>query len=581
MERRVLLAAVLCFLVLYGYQALFVPDEPAPAGSSSQSPSASSVPPSVQPPALTADPVVAAPRAPTAAPLVASSEEREVVVETAVVRAVFTNRGARLKHWLLKNYPDAAGKPIDLVPSGLPADQPTPFSLRVEDAGLTHTLNSALYEVANPFNPQSRIDATTAPATLTFQYQDTSGVHVRKQFRFEPDSFVVVFSASVTQGESVLNPEIEWGPGLSDLGATSGGGSFFTGNYVQPPEAIYHTGEDVERVAAASLGEQPAYEGNLRFAGTDDHYFIAAAVNPGQARVQYRALQLPMPGDAEQQRHYVSHSIRLAKAPEGVRFFIGPKAFSVLKAVDGEFVRAINFGIFAFLAVPLLGALQWVYGFVGNYGLAIVVLTILINLAMSPLRHKTVVSMRRMQELQPQLKSIQDRYKDLKVTDPARQKMNTEVMNLYREKGVNPASGCVPMLLTMPVLFAFYSLLSQAIELRGADFGLWIHDLSAKDPYYITPLLMGATMFWQQKIQPTSADPAQARVMLIMPVVFTAMFLGFPSGLAIYYFVSNLWNIGQQYFTIWMIGPAPVHVVRPAAERRAKNVGAGKTDGAR
>ena len=169
-----------------------------------------------------------------------------------------------------------------------------------------------------------------------------------------------------------------------------------------------------------------------------------------------------------------------------------------------------------------------------------------------------------MQAIQPQVKAIQERYSDLKVTDPARQKMNTEVMNLYREKGVNPAAGCVPMLLTMPVLFAFYSMLSQAIELRGADFGLWIHDLSMKDPYFVTPILMGATMFLQMKMSPTTADPTQQRMMMFMPVVFTAMFLNFPSGLAIYYLVSNLCQIGQQYFTNRTIGPPALVPARSA-----------------
>jgi len=173
-----------------------------------------------------------------------------------------------------------------------------------------------------------------------------------------------------------------------------------------------------------------------------------------------------------------------------VKFYLGPKDFDVLAGVDRELVRTINFGIFAFLAVPLLRALNGINAYVGNYGWSIIILTILINAAMFPLRHKSVVSMRKMQELQPQIKAIQDRYGKLKSTDPARQKMNQEVMDLYRQRGVNPASGCIPMLLTMPILFAFYSLLSQAIDLRGAPFMLWITDLSARDPYYVTPLLM-------------------------------------------------------------------------------------------
>jgi len=196
---------------------------------------------------------------------------------------------------------------------------------------------------------------------------------------------------------------------------------------------------------------------------------------------------------------------------------------------------------------------------------------------MFPLRHKSFVSMRKMQEIQPQVKMIQDRYAKLKMSDPARQKMNTELMDLYRSKGVNPASGCVPMLLQFPVLLAFYSMLSQSIELRGADFALWINDLSQPDPSYVIPVLMAITMFWQTKITPSTADPAQQKVMMIMPLMFTVFFLWAPSGLVIYWFVSNLWAIGQQYFTSWMIGPPTVPTVRPPAERRLKNVGAGRT----
>jgi YidC/Oxa1 family membrane protein insertase len=373
----------------------------------------------------------------------------------------------------------------------------------------------------------------------------------------------------------MLNPAVAWGPGLGDIGATASGGSFFTGNYVQPPQAIYHRDGDVERLSASSVGEQPVHEGQFRFVGIDDHYFLAAAVNPGQARAEFHPVTLP--GPAGTQRQLLTQSLQFSPAPQNIKFFVGPKQFDLLRSIDAELVRAINFGIFGFLAVPLLGALKWIYGFVGNYGVSIIILTILINLVIFPLRHKSVVSMRKMQQLQPQLKAIQDRYAGLKVTDPARQKMNTEVMNLYREKGVNPASGCIPMLLTLPVLFAFYSLLSQAIELRGAPFGGWLTDLSLPDRYYVTPILMGLSMFWQQKITPTSADPAQQRIMMIMPLMFSFMFLRAPSGLVVYWFVSNLWAIGQQYFTNWLIGPMVIQAPRPPAERRVKNVGAGRT----
>jgi YidC/Oxa1 family membrane protein insertase len=187
--------------------------------------------------------------------------------------------------------------------------------------------------------------------------------------------------------------------------------------------------------------------------------------------------------------------------------------------------------------------------------------------------------MRKMQEIQPEVKAIQDRYAKLKITDPARSKMNAELMNLYRERGVNPASGCVPMLLTLPVLFAFYSLLSVAIELRGAPFVGWIKDLSAHDPYYVIPVLMGISMFWQQKMTPmTTADPVQQKMMMLMPVMFSVFSLWWPSGLVLYWFVSNMWAIGQQIVTNKLIGPPRAHVARPAAERRMKRVGSGSTD---
>jgi YidC/Oxa1 family membrane protein insertase len=240
--------------------------------------------------------------------------------------------------------------------------------------------------------------------------------------------------------------------------------------------------------------------------------------------------------------------------------------------------------MFAWLVVPLLRALKWINGYVGNYGWSLIILTILINLAMFPLRHKSVVSMRKMQDVQPEVKAIQDRYAKLKMSDPARGNMNKELMALYKERGVNPASGCVPMVLTLPVLFAFYSMLSVAIELRGAPFVGWIHDLSAHDPYFVFPVLMAVTMFVQQKMTPSTADPMQQRMMLIMPLMMGFMFLWAASGLVIYWTVSNVWGIGQQMITNKLIGPATKRTVRPPAERQMKNVkavGGGKTEQAK
>jgi YidC/Oxa1 family membrane protein insertase len=576
MERRVLLAVFLSFVVLYAFQAFFVPP---PQESRQPGPPAESAPAPIVTPR--AAPIVTPPASAAAAPtpdpapasVLGEAAEREIFVETATLQAVLSNRGGRVLHWRLKQHRDGQGNPVDLVPSALPPDQATPFSLRVSDSELTDRLNQSIYRVSGVTG--NTLVVGPGGASVVFEFSDTSGFQARKELRFEPTSYVVTFSATVEQGGTPLNPSILWGPGLGDLGAQSGGGSFFTGNYTQPPQGIFSRESSPERIAATAIAEQPVHEGVFQFAGIDDHYFLAAAVNPGQTRIEFQPVTLPLENGTP--RQLVAAAFSFTQPPQGVRFFFGPKQFDLLQAVDGELVRAINFGIFGWLAVPLLGALQWIHGFLGNYGWSIVLLTIFISIAIAPLRHRSVVSMRKMQEVQPQMKAIQDRYAGLKATDPARQKMNTEIMALYREKGVNPAGGCLPMLLQFPVLLAFYAMLSQAIELRGAQFGWWIQDLSQPDPYFVIPVLMAGTMFWQTRITPSTADPAQQRIMMMMPLMFSVMFLWAPSGLVIYWFVSNLWAIGQQYFTNWMIGPAIIPAARPAAERRVKNAGAGRT----
>ena len=559
MERRIFLAIILAAVVMYGWQAFFMPPPPPVKSSSQQAaakPAATAAAPVVEEPG----PAETKPEASTAQTVKGEQAEREIVVDTAVAHVVLTNRGGRVLHWQLKDYRTPAGQPVDLVPSNTPADQPRPLSLRVRDnQSLTRRLNESLYQVSGDTN--GHVDATKSAATVTFEFEDAAGVRSRKELRFEPTNFVVVFSADVRDGETTINPFIAWGPGLGDLGAISSGGSYFTGNAIQPPQAIYLRDDKVVRLKVDQVATQPAHEGQFRFAGVDDHYFLAALMNPGQARLEFSPVSVSVPG-SEKPIQFLSGAYRLQQPARNLRLYVGPKQFDLLRAADPELVRAINFGMFAWMVVPLLSALKWLFGFLGNYGWAIIVLTILLNLVLFYPRHRSVVAMRKMQAIQPEMKAIQDRYANLKATDPAKQKMNTEVMNLYRERGVNPASGCVPMLLTMPVLLAFYSLLSMSIELRGAPFVGWIHDLSAPDPYFVIPLLMGITMFWQQRISPTSADPTQQRVMMIMPIMFTAMMAFSPSGVVMYWTVSQLWAIGQQYLTNRLIGPPALAPVR-------------------
>ena len=565
MERRLLLAIVLTFIVLTAYQWVVPSPQPSAPQTKPQSPAASPVQqPSAAPgaaPSAAPQAAVAAPPAPEAVEtLRADAAERTITVDNGLVKAVFTNRGATLIAWELANYRGPEGRAVDLIPRDLPPDQPKAFSLRLDDGTKTARINNALFVVASANASSgahaSQLDARTSAVTLSFEYQDVSGLQVRKEFRVEPSSYVVAVTATVTDGGRAINPFIRMGPGLGDVLAASGGGMFVP---VRKAEAIFSAQGDVERIQASTLATTARYEGSYEFAGVDTHYFISTAVKPGRTEIEYHPLSLPSSGpDPSLTRDYVGYDIRFpsaAKGPENVRFFLGPKHFETLRAADADLVRAIYFGMFAFLSVPLLSALNWVNGFIGNYGWSIIALTLIINAAMFPLRHKGNVSMRKMQAIQPEVKAIQDRYAKLKVTDPARQKMNTELMELYRQKGVNPASGCVPMLLTFPVLLAFYSLLSEAIELRGAPFIWWIHDLAAADPYYVSPILMGASQLVQQKMMPmTGADPVQQKMMLFMPIMFTFLFITSPAGLAIYWFASNVLVIGQQVLTNRLIG---------------------------
>ena len=481
---------------------------------------------------------------------VGDTADREVVVETTTVRATFTNRGGRLLHWVLKEYRNEDGSPLDLVPQSIGADVVKPFSLVVDDPALTERINNALYRVSAPGN----VDATATPRTITFAMSASDGLSVTKTFAVEPRGYLVTVSTVVQLRRARLNPVIHWGPGLGDEIAHRLPSSFFSPNSIVPAQPMIYKDGSVERVDHTLPGSQ---EGLFRYAGASDHYFASLLLNhesPVPFRIDYAPVNVPIANEPARFATYMTYAVRFQAPQERSRFFFGPKAIDDLKAIDSELVRSIHFGMFSVLAVPLLGGLKWVHGFVGNWGWAIVVLTILINLAMFPLRHKSVVSMKKMQELQPQMKAIQDRYAKYKVTDPERQKMNSEVMELYKSKGVNPASGCVPMLLTMPFLFAFYAMLSVAIEIRGADFFAWITNLSAPDPYFITPLLMGVAQFWQTKMTPTTADPAQQKIMMFMPIMFSFMSLSFPSGLVIYWLVSTVWTIGQQYATNYLIG---------------------------
>jgi len=288
------------------------------------------------------------------------------------------------------------------------------------------------------------------------------------------------------------------------------------------------------------LGKQAAlYTDEIIWTGFEKKYFFNALV--------------PLEGSAERARvelvdSLVTNSLispyRTLQSGETAEFqffaFFGPKDFDLLQGLGYQLSEAVDFGFFGFLARPLLHVLKFFYSFLHNYGLAIILLTVIIKILFWPLTQKSFTSMKEMQKLQPQMQKLREKYKNDK------QRMNLELMNLYKEHRVNPLGGCLPMLVQIPVFFALYKVLLVSIELRHAPFFLWITDLSAKDPYYITPVIMGASMFVQQKMTPSNLDPVQAKIFLAMPLIFTVMFLNFPSGLVLYWLVNNLLTIGQQ-----------------------------------
>jgi YidC/Oxa1 family membrane protein insertase len=231
-----------------------------------------------------------------------------------------------------------------------------------------------------------------------------------------------------------------------------------------------------------------------------------------------------------------------------LRVYVGPKDQKWLQQTDSGLTGVVDYGFFEVITRPLILALLWIHSYLGNFGWAIILLTILINLALFPLRLKQQISMQKMQKIQPQMRTLQDKYKKLKANDPKRAQVQSEMMALYREHGVNPMGGCLPLLLQMPFFFAFWNMLSVSIEMRQAPWLLWIRDLSQHDPYYILPILMAATMFLMQRMMPTTTDPAQAKIMMLMPLMFTFFFLWAQSGLVLYWLTSNVVGIGQQAF---------------------------------
>lgn len=551
--RRLLLAFVLSLAVIAVWYTLFPPAKPKPeappAPAAAKAP-ASPAAPSAPAPGPGAPGVPGAPGTPSVAqaPAVQAAAEERVTLQDGRARAVLTNRGAQLLSMMVPEKPDPKSGTLELVRQR--ADALYPYALTA--GGLQPSpLNQVLFQALPAADGRS----------VTFRYSGPLGA-AEKSFRFD--------------GKGLLEVDVRVA-GRSDWGLLIGPGirnptvEEMKSRY-EHRRGVYKVDGDVTTPDPGSVFEPVEVPGRgLSWAGLEDTYFLSAQIPRGRIdRAVYHPVMVekatadapakfsPTPSKDEITREQkdLPREFFLVLRPAGDQIaltsFWGAKEYDRLKALPYGLQDTIEYGSLKPLVVPLQTALHWIHDHVvTNYGWAIVLLTVLIKIILLPLTHRSTMSMRKMQELNPKVQGIRDRYrtklrdKQGKPNLEAQRKMNEEVMAIYKEAGVNPAGGCLPLLIQMPILFAFYRLLSTAVDLRGAPWLAWIQDLSLHDPYYVLPIIMGVTQIIQVRMGPQAGDPMQRRMFQIMPVAMTFFFLGVPSGLVLYWLTNNVLTIIQ------------------------------------
>ncbi len=549
---RAILAIVLAFFVLLGYQYLFVAPEQEQietvAEKTVEAPQPKATGPEMQPAPAPAASVSAGQPAEFEQPtqfedpaVLPSQEGKDIVVETGNYIAVISETGGGVKSFKLKNYrettaPDAELK--ELISTDSYIDLPLYFSWGVEPSRAQIPLFVSDQETLKVLSGESQ--------TLTMTAQLSSGLQITRRFIFDPESYlfkmevdIYNFSETPLQGSPYMS--------LTNLpfGSTAQR-YFFSG-----PAALIDG--KLQEVKTKDLEESSkTLQGKITWAAFEGTYFMTGVIPEEQEDI---TLKLSAEGEKVNSLLIGTENVISAKGrlQYNYQVYFGPKKMSTFQEVGHDLDRIINFGWFDKLAKPALFLLNFFYGYVGNYGIAIILVTILIKLLFWPIAQKGLKSMKNMQKIQPKMAKLKEKYKNDKT------RLNEEMMILYKTYKVNPVGGCLPMVLQIPVFFALYKVLLQAIELRHAPFMLWITDLSAPDrlmigvdlPYLgglpVLTLLMGGSMFLQQRMTPAPADPTQAKIMMFLPVIFTFMFLNFASGLVLYWLVNNLLSIGQQY----------------------------------
>ncbi|CAH2032714.1 membrane protein insertase YidC [Trichlorobacter ammonificans] len=522
MEKRALVAVVLSIAVFYLFSAYFGPKQQPVTPPTAVKEEKAVQQPAIQP-APTPAPVALLPPPVTAV--------QDVTVETVRYTAVFTGAGGALKSLTLKDYREKNSPDSPKVVLATKAD---PALLTFSTAGAGFALSpQAVYAPS-----VSSLELKKGESKqLVFTHISTQGYVVRKTYSLHGDGYGMQLETQLINNsqaplvgslQQIISAPFE--VNTKDSRYETYGSTLFA-------EKSLHTNAPKDVASAAKKYEKPA-----AWSGITDKYFLTAilAEQGSIASVEIRKSQA---GYLES----IAATPQLSVAPGQAvavqhRLFVGPKDIDILKAQGSDLEQSLDLGWFTVLAKPMLHALKFFYGYIPNFGVGIIIITVILKILFFPLTHKSYKSMKDMSKIQPKMVALKEKYKNDK------EAMNRAVMELYREHKVNPLGGCLPMLVQIPVFFALYKALMFSIELRHAPFMLWITDLSDKDPYYITPILMGATMFIQQKMTPSNMDEMQQKIMLALPVVFTFMFLTFPSGLVLYWLINNILTIGQQMY---------------------------------
>jgi YidC/Oxa1 family membrane protein insertase len=548
MEARLLIAFGLMMVILFATPYILrSPQTPVEQKKAIPKEAPQPVPP---PAAVTAPPTPGARAAvPAEAPApLAATEEQTFTVDTKLYEVTFSNRGAVVTSWRLKEYRGPEG-PLELVNANAGSQVGYPMSVHpAPPAQLSVDLNQMLFAVEQSEDGRK----------LEFRYSDGK-VRAHKTFSFNPASYVSTITSEIADGGNLVPHVLTWRGGFGDFPVDNPAGRM---------HSVYFDSAENELVLLeAKVGrDAPDFRtGRYQFAGIQDTYFAAVAFTPEERMgLMTFSNEVPGPREGDKAAAFVGMGVG-GEGRQQFSLFVGPKEMNVLRQVDPKLEKLVDFGWFTFLAHPLFLGLKWLHdNYVHNYGWSIVLITVLINMALLPLKLTSMKSMKKMGALQPQIAAINEKYKGIGLRDPKKAQQNQEVMDLYKKHGVNPAGGCLPILLQLPFFFAFYKVLTVAIELRGADW-LWVRDLSAPEhlPIHILPLAMVASQFVMQKMTPaTSPDPMQQRMMLFMPLLFGFMFYNVSSGLVLYWITGNLVGIVQQWF-INRTTPAPA-VPQPA-----------------